>query len=183
MCIASIKTSKQIETSNPNPLLKTHALCLLGNILISIWESSHVGLDWALVSQELDVSTIDLDTSLLSETDVLLSSKRGEAPVLGDDDLLATRELVHGTAEGLDGGGAVSITGADGKENLADVDTGDGAVGFTEGTTHTGLQSIGTSARQHLVDTDDMEWMGTDTQVETFLSGNLDKVPDCFPSY
>jgi hypothetical protein len=38
------------------------------------------------------------------------------------------------------------VTGADREENLADVDTGDGAVGLAVGTTHSSLQSIGTSA-------------------------------------
>jgi hypothetical protein len=38
------------------------------------------------------------------------------------------------------------------------------------------LQSIGTGARQHLVDTDDVVGVDTDTQVETFLSGELDEV-------
>lgn len=68
------------------------------------------------------------------------------------------------------------ITSADAHENLANVDTGDKAVGLAPGTTHAGLQSIGTSARQHLVDADDVVGVGTDTEVETFLAGNLDEV-------
>ena len=63
------------------------------------------------------------------------------------------------------------------KDDLADVDTGDKAVGLAEGTTHTSLKSIGTGARQHLVDTDDVEGVGADAEVETFLSGSLDHVP------
>jgi hypothetical protein len=90
---------------------------------------------------------------------------------------LATGELVLRTAEGLDGGSAVCVTSADGEDDLANVDTGDGAVGLTESTTHTSLQSIGTSTRQHLVDADDVVRVGTDAHVETFLSGNLDEVP------
>jgi hypothetical protein len=70
------------------------------------------------------------------------------------------------------------VTGADGENDLTDVDTGDGTVWLTPGTTHTSLQSIGTSARQHLVDTDNVVWVGTDTKVETFLTGNLDEVPE-----
>ena len=69
------------------------------------------------------------------------------------------------------------VTGADGEEDLADVDAGDEAVGLAEGTTHAGLQTIGTSARQHLVDADDVVRVSADTQVETFLSGDLDEVP------
>lgn len=63
------------------------------------------------------------------------------------------------------------------KDDLADVDTSDKAVGLAEGTTHTGLKSIGTSARQHLVDTDDVVGVGADTEVEGFLSGGLHHVP------
>ena len=68
------------------------------------------------------------------------------------------------------------VTSSQAHEDLADVDTGDSAVGLAPGTTHTSLQSIGTGARQHLVDTDDVEGVGADAQVETFLSGNLDEV-------
>lgn len=63
------------------------------------------------------------------------------------------------------------------QDDLADVDTGDKAVGLAERTTHTGLQSIGTSARQHLVDTDDVVRVGADAEVETFLTGSLHHVP------
>jgi hypothetical protein len=68
------------------------------------------------------------------------------------------------------------VTSADAHDDLTNVDTGDSAVGLAPGTTHTGLQSIGTSARQHLVDTDDVVRVSADTQVETFLSGVLDEV-------
>jgi hypothetical protein len=69
-----------------------------------------------------------------------------------------------------------SITSADAHENLANVDTGDSAVGLTPGTTHTGLQSIGTGTRQHLVDTDNVEGVGADSEVETLFTGVLDEV-------
>ena len=68
------------------------------------------------------------------------------------------------------------VTSSQAHEDLADVDTGDSAVGLAPGTTHTRLQSIGTGARQHLVDTDDMVGVGGDTEVETVLSGVLDHV-------
>lgn len=119
-------------------------LCLLRHILISLGESSHVLLNLALVSQELDISTIDLDLALLAELNVLLTAERGEAPVLADDDLLATRELVHGAAEGLDGMSTTGVTGADAEKDLANVDASNDTVGLAESATHTGLQSIGT---------------------------------------
>lgn len=130
-----------------------------------------------MATQELDVGTVLLKLALLAELDVLLATDGGETPVLGDDDLLTAGELVGGTAHSLNGGSAVGVTGADGQEDLADVHTGDETVGLTEGTTHTGLETIGTSARQHLVDTDDVVGVRTDTKVETFLTSDLDEVP------
>ena len=70
----------------------------------------------------------------------------------------------------------MAVPRSDGHEDLADVHTGDKTVGLAESTTHTGLEPIGTSARQHLVDTDDVVWVDADTEMETFLSGNLDEV-------
>jgi len=129
-----------------------------------------------VTTQELDVGTILLELALLAELDVLLAADGGETPVLGDNDLLATGELVHGAAESLESGGTVGVTSADGQNDLADVHTGNETLGLTEGTTHTGLETIGSGTRQHLVDTDDVVGVDTDTEVETFLTGDLDEV-------
>ena len=69
------------------------------------------------------------------------------------------------------------ITGPDAHKDLADVDTSDDAVGLAKSTTHTGLKSISTGARQHLVDTDDVEGVGAHAKVEPFLSGGLNEIP------
>lgn len=58
-------------------------------------------------AQELDVSTIDENLSGGLLVHVLLTAKRGETPVLGDDDLLATGELVLGATESLESDGTV----------------------------------------------------------------------------
>lgn len=68
------------------------------------------------------------------------------------------------------------VASADAHDDLANVDTGDSAVGLAPSTTHTRLQSIGTSARQHLVDADDVEGVGADAQVEALLARVLDEV-------
>jgi hypothetical protein len=84
--------------------------------------------------------------------------------------------LVLGAPESLNGSGAESIPCADGQDDLADVDTRNETVGLAESTTHTRLQSIGTSARQHLVDADYMVRVGADAEMEGILSGGLDHV-------
>lgn len=150
-----------------------------------------------MVGEELDVSTIDLDATSSLLLEVLLTSEGSEAPVLGDDDLLSARELVLGSSEGLEGNSLAccglvrtcfqwqrltswmvltSITGSDAHEDLANVDTGNSSVGLTPSTSHTSLKSIGTSARQHLVDTDNVEGVGSDSEMERLLSSVLGEV-------
>jgi hypothetical protein len=76
-----------------------------------IREALHVALEVAVVGEELDVGTIDLDAAGSLLLEVLVAAKGGEAPVLGDNDLLATGELVLRAAEGLEGESAVWDTG------------------------------------------------------------------------
>ena len=133
------------------------------------------------------------DTLLLLELDVILTVDVGEAPLARDDDLLAAGELVTGTAESLLNNGRVRILGTDGKNDLADVDTSDSAIGLAPSAAHTGLQTkeyeserytprlsanqrnapISTSAGQHLVDTQDVEGVDADPQMERVLAGGL----------
>jgi hypothetical protein len=75
--------------------------------LESVGETTDVALQRTVVGKELDVSTIDLDAAGSLLVEVLLTSERSEAPVLGDNDLLSARELVLGSAESLEGNGAV----------------------------------------------------------------------------
>lgn len=56
-----------------------------------------------MVGQELHVGTIHLNAASSLLLQVLLATEGSETPVLGDDDLLATGELVLGSAEGLEG--------------------------------------------------------------------------------
>ena len=136
----------------------------------------HIVFQRPRILQELHVRPIRPDTTLLALLDVLLAAQRREPPVLGDDDLLPPGELVLRAAEGLDGGRAVAVARADRQDDLADVDARDGAVGLAEGAAHAGLQPIGAGAGQHLVDADDVEGVGADAHVETFLAGDLDEV-------
>ena len=80
-------------------------------------------------------------TLLLLELEVILTVNVGETPLAGDDDLLATGELVTGTTESLLDDGGVLVLGTDRKDDLANVDTGDGTVRLAPGTTHTSLES------------------------------------------
>jgi len=141
-----------------------------------IREPTQIVRQLSTVSQELHISTINLNATLLAQVDVLFTAEWSEAPVLGHDDLLAAGELVLRAAESFDGRGAVGVASAHTQDDLADVHTCNFAVGLAEGATHTSLQSIGAGTGQHLVDADDVVRVGADAEVETFLSCNLDEV-------
>lgn len=55
--------------------------------------------------------------------------------------LLATGELELGTTQSLDNLGLETVAGAHRHDRLANVDTGNGSLGLTEGTTHSSLES------------------------------------------
>jgi hypothetical protein len=84
--------------------------------------------------------------------------------------------LVLATPQSLKSVGAERVLCSQGHEDLANVHTSDKSVGLAESTTHTGLKPISSSARQHLVDTDDMVGVDADTEMERLLSGSLDHV-------
>lgn len=71
--------------------------------LESLGEAAHVPLQRTVVAEELDVGAVGHETAGSLALEVLLAAERGEAPVLGDDDLLATGELVLRAAESLEG--------------------------------------------------------------------------------
>jgi len=97
----------------------------------------------------------------------------GETPHTRGIDLLATSDLVLGTTQSLEGMLANSLAATDGAENLSDVHASNSAISLTEGTTHTGLKTISTGAGKHLVDTQDVERVHTDADVESILTGGL----------
>lgn len=72
-----------------------------------IREHPNITLNRPLVPQKLHISPIDPDLAFLALLLVLVTAERREAPVLGNDDLLAPREFVLRATEGFDGGGAV----------------------------------------------------------------------------
>jgi hypothetical protein len=67
----------------------------LSGLLESLGEAAHVVIERTLGAEELDVGTVDPDLALLALLDVLVALEGSETPVLGDDDLLATGELLE----------------------------------------------------------------------------------------
>lgn len=127
-------------------------------------------LEGSVVVDVLDVAAVRDDATSLTGNLVLGTGELGEAPLVGDEDLLATGELVLATTEGLNDDSLVGVLGTDRNEGLTNGDTGNGTIRLTESTSHTGLETIGTGTGQHLVDTEDVEGMDTNTHVEGFLT-------------
>lgn len=77
------------NSQSPKAKWKLENLSLGGE---SLREAAYVLLETTLGAEELDVGTVDLDLTSLALLEVLLTAERGETPVLGDNDLLATGE-------------------------------------------------------------------------------------------
>ena len=120
--------------------------------------------------------TAALEETLFAEVEEFLEGLVGETDLVGDDDLVLTWELEGSTAEGFDGVLHVLLWKTDGHDAGVEGGAGDGAVWLTEGVTHTGLKTIGTSSGKHLVDTENVEWVKVDTEVIAFLVGHAEDV-------
>jgi len=116
------------------------------------------------------------ETSVVSHFLVNLAVPLGEAPPLGHVDLLTPGELELGPAQRLDDVVLVFVGGADGDERLADANTSDETLGFAESSSHSGLQPIGSGARQHFVDPVDVVGVDSDPDVELVLAAVLHHV-------
>lgn len=129
-----------------------------------------------MVGDDLDVGTIGSELAFSLKSGVISLFKLGEAPLAGDDDLLSTGELEFTSSESFNSMGNVLFSKSDGVEDLVDLNSGDFTGGFTEGTSHTSLESIGTSAGKHLVDSDNVPRVNSASKMETFLTALLDQV-------
>mmetsp|Transcript_4923 Transcript_4923/g.8534 ORF Transcript_4923/g.8534 Transcript_4923/m.8534 type:complete len:233 (-) Transcript_4923:111-809(-) len=130
-------------------------------------------LQAAVVALQLDVHTVVDEATLLPPLDVVSAIHAGEAPLTGHNDLLLAGELELSTTERLAAVGHVLVLATNGKEDLSNAHASADTLGLSEGTTHTGLEPISSSARKHLVDTQHVEGVHADAQMEGLLSGVL----------
>lgn len=140
--------------------------------------NSHVALkpgleagEWTVLGEGLDADTISLDLTTSLESVEVGHNVLGETVFTGDEDLLAAWELELSSSESLLSGGNVLWFSSNGDENGANVDTSRLAESLSVSVSHTGLESISTSAGKHLVDADDVPWMDSNSNVESELTG------------
>ena len=124
----------------------------------------------------LDVVSVRNDSSFFAHLDVGLSLVLGETPLVGLDDQLASRELHLSATKRLESDLGVLILGTDAHHDLLDANTSDNTLRLTVRVTHTGLKSISTGARKHLVNTKNVERMSANSHVELIFSRVFDEV-------
>jgi hypothetical protein len=129
-----------------------------------------------VVGDDLDVGAVLLQFTFALKGSVLSLGKLGEAPLVGDGDLLSAGEFEFTSSEGFNSVLGVLVGDSDGVEDLMDLDSASFTLGLTEGTSHTGLKSISSGARQHLVDSENVPRVDSASQMETFLTASLDKI-------
>ena len=116
------------------------------------------------------VTTVD-DLALSREFVELVKCVWCETNLVGNNNPSLTSELEGSPPESLDSLIETFLTRPAAHNAAAVVGAADGAVWLTEGVPHTGLKSIGTSGRKHLVDSEDVEWVEVDTDVVGLTHG------------
>ena len=129
----------------------------------SVRKAADIVNQFSLIAEILDEGTVHLYFTLRTLRDIFVATEVCKAPILRDNDLLATRKLsqisrrlgiqwlVHpylilGSSKSFDSSGTVDVPRANRENDLANVHARDGAVRLAKCTTHPRLQPIGTSA-------------------------------------
>lgn len=126
--------------------------------------------------QKLGIDTIGDDSALALVLQVLSTSELGESPLATDNDLLTARELELGTAESLLSMLSIVVLAPDREQDLTNSHPGTCPQGLSKSTPHASLEPISSCTRKHLVDSEHMEGVDTDTQVEGILASELGHV-------
>ena len=108
-------------------------------------------------------------------------------PFPANNDLLTARELKLSSTKRLLGMMAVAILAANRKKDLTNGYSSTSTLGFSKCTSHSCLKPISSRTRKHLIDPKNMEWMHSNSQVESILPSKLGHIfvasnPSCFQS-
>ena len=99
-----------------------------------------------MVGDDFNVDSVWDDLSFSLEFVELLEGELGETEFSADSDLLSAWELEHGSSESLLGVLNIGSSSSDGNDDLTNVNSGGFTVWLSEGTSHTLLKSICSSA-------------------------------------
>mmetsp|Transcript_12673 Transcript_12673/g.16543 ORF Transcript_12673/g.16543 Transcript_12673/m.16543 type:complete len:206 (-) Transcript_12673:391-1008(-) len=124
----------------------------------------------------LDNISISGKLTILTLGDIFLTTVFCESPLKTLKNLLATSKLKFTTTNGLNNMRLTGILGADTDKDLSNINTGGNTNRLSVRVTHTTTQTISTGTRKHLIRTDNMVGVNTDTNVVSFLTNVLCKV-------
>lgn len=99
-----------------------------------------------MLVDDLDIVTSRLGSSFSSKSVVVLSEDGGETELNTDGDFLSSGEFHTASSKSFNCLISVLVLGSDGVQDLVDLNSSASTLGLTESTSHTGLESIGTSA-------------------------------------
>merc|ERR1719219_1298957 len=116
-------------------------------------------LQWTFVWVILNISTIRFDGTIATSLHIFFTIPPSKTPFLRSEDLLPSRELEFGTSQSFNCSGFMIILTTNGHQWLTNVDSSNGSLRFTISASHTSLEPISSSTRQHFVDANNMEWM------------------------
>ena len=123
-----------------------------------------------MIWDDLALTSISNNLSLFLKSIIIRFNEFSKSEFSGNENLLSTWELELWSSESFLGVSDVLLSTSNWNQNLTNVDSCRLAKWFTEGTSHTLLEPICTSARKHLIDSDCVPWMNSDSHVEEISS-------------
>mmetsp|Transcript_1600 Transcript_1600/g.2578 ORF Transcript_1600/g.2578 Transcript_1600/m.2578 type:complete len:208 (-) Transcript_1600:114-737(-) len=120
--------------------------------------------------------TISSQLSILSHPYIILAFILGKSPLETLQNLLPSSKLELSTTDRLNNVWLGSILSTNRKKNLPNINTGGNTNGLTVRVPHSTGKPISSSARKHLVGTDDMVGVHTNTDVVGILSNSVDQM-------
>ena len=123
-----------------------------------------------MIWDDLALTSISNNLSLFLKSIIIRFNEFSKSEFSGNENLLSTWELELWSSESFLGVSDVLLSTSNWNQNLTNVDSCRLAKWFTEGTSHTLLEPICTSARKHLIDSDCVPWMNSDSHVEKISS-------------
>lgn len=116
------------------------SLQLLIDIAYYLGHMMHPVLEWAVLTEKLDIATIWYKFALITKAYIFITVKASETPFSRNDDKLTARELHFRTTQCLDDVVFVLVLRANGDQGLANFDTGNFSCGLAKSTAHTSLE-------------------------------------------
>ena len=123
-----------------------------------------------MIWDDLALTSISNNLSLFLKSIIIRFNEFSKSEFSGNENLLSTWELELWSSESFLGVSNVLLSTSNWNQNLTNVDSCRLTKWFTEGTSHTLLEPICTSARKHLIDSDCVPWMNSDSHVEKISS-------------